>query len=149
MHARHARVAQRLPPQGDVSRHARDAGASALRDALDGLGDAAGAVGGGEGALLLDVQVLGVLAHDDEVDGRAGGAPRRGDGADVGVQVEGLAQRDDGRRVAGNAGAGRADGAEEGAVAFGAQGGDCGGREGGPGLLEGLEAGGEGDEGEA
>ena len=77
---------------------------STLGDALDGLGDLA--VGAVEGLLLLNVQVLGVLADDDQVDGVAFAAADGGlDGAHVGVQVELLAESDDGGRVAGDLGA--------------------------------------------
>jgi hypothetical protein len=58
-----------------------------LRDALDGFGDFA--VGAIVGLLLFDVEVLGVLADDDEVDGvREGGGGNDGlDGSDVCVEV--------------------------------------------------------------
>jgi len=78
-------VADLLPAQGDLAGHGGDAGRGALGDALDGLGDLAG--GGVGGALLLDVEVLGVLAHDDQVDGRAAAAGGGLDGAHVGVEV--------------------------------------------------------------
>jgi hypothetical protein len=115
----------------------------ALGDALDGLGDLA--VGGVKGALVLDVKVLCVLADDDHVDGLDGG----GDGlygADVGVEVELLAEGDDGGGVALDGGGGGGDGAEEGAVAAVAEGLDGLVGEGGAGALKGLEAGLEGDE---
>ena len=103
--------------QGNVAGHGGDAERGLLGDALDGLGDLAGAVGGVEGALVLDVQVFGVLAHNDHVNG-LGRRHDRLDRADVGVEVELLAQGDDGARVALDGGRGRGDGAEEGAVAL-------------------------------
>lgn len=77
---------------GDVG----DAERGLLGDTLDGLGDLA--VRALDGALFLHVQVLGVLTDDDQVNGLAiavaGGSLN---GADVGVQVELLAQSDNGR----------------------------------------------------
>ncbi|KAJ8105582.1 hypothetical protein OPT61_g10086 [Boeremia exigua] len=67
-------------------------------------------------AEMLYEAVLGVLAHNDEVDGRLG-AGHRLDGPHVGVQLQALAQRDDGRRVALGGHAGRRDGAEQSTVA--------------------------------
>lgn len=116
-----ARVADRLPAQGDLPGHGGDAVRGAFGDAFDRLRYLAGAIGGVEGSFFLDVEVLGVLAHDDEVDGGGGG----GDGlhgADVGVEVEFLAQGDNGGGVSGDLFSGGGDGPEEGAGAFGAQG---------------------------
>ena len=77
---------------GDVG----DAERGLLGDTLDGLGDLA--VRALDGALFLHVQVLSVLTDDDQVNGLAiavaGGSLN---GADVGVQVELLAQSDNGR----------------------------------------------------
>ena len=88
---------------GDVG----DAERCMLGDTLDGLGNLA--VRGVDGALFLHVQVLGVLADDDQINGLAvavaGGCLDR---ADVGVQIELLAESDNGRRVAGDLGAGGA-----------------------------------------
>jgi hypothetical protein len=58
-----------------------------LGDALDGFGDFA--VGAIVGLLFFDVQVLGVLTDDDEVDGvgEGGGGNDGLDGSDVGVEV--------------------------------------------------------------
>lgn len=67
-----AGVADLLPAEGNVAGHGGDAEGGALRDALDGLGDAAG-LGGLARRLLLDVEVLGVLADNDHVDGLGGG----------------------------------------------------------------------------
>lgn len=119
VHARRprARIADLLPAQCNVPGHSGDAVARALGDALDGLGDFAGAVGGVVGALFFDIEVLGVLADNDEVDG-AFSRGCRFHGAHVGVEVEFLAERDDGGRVAGDFGGGGTDGAEEGAVAL-------------------------------
>lgn len=92
-----------------------DAAGGAGRDALDCLGDL-GAVGGGESALLFDVlggvswlarsltvlriiyQVLGVLTNNDEVDGDRTTLHRL-DRADVGVEVQLLAEGHNGGRV--------------------------------------------------
>lgn len=112
---------------------------------LDGFGDQALPVRRGEGALLLDVQVLCVFAHDDEVDFAAAIAHAL-HGADVGVEVELLAEGDDGGGVAFDFGGGGGDGAEEGGVAVGAQVVDGGGGERGAGLLEVGVAAGEGGE---
>lgn len=90
---------------GDVG----DAERGMLGDTLDGLGNLA--VGTLDGALFLHVQVLGVLADDDKVNGLAIAVTGGGlDRADVGVQVELLAESDNGRGVAGDLGAGRASG---------------------------------------
>lgn len=85
-----AGVSDLLSAQGDFARHAGDAVRGALGDAFDGFGDLAAAVGGGVGFFFLDVEVLGVFAHDDEIDGRFGRGGRL-DGADVGVEVEAFA----------------------------------------------------------
>lgn len=127
-----------LAAQGNVAGHGGDAVRGALGDALDGLGDLA--VGGVAGRLLLDVEVLGVLADNDHVDG-LGGREDRLDGADVGVEVELLAQGDNGRRVALDGRRGGGDGAEEGTVALVAQNLDRLVGEGGAGALKRLEAG--------
>jgi hypothetical protein len=76
-----------LEAGGDLAGHVGDAVAGALGDALDGLCDLA--VGAVVGLFFLDVQVLGVLAHDDEVDWvwEGGGRGDGLDGADVGVEV--------------------------------------------------------------
>ncbi|KAI4127991.1 MAG: hypothetical protein LQ341_006733 [Variospora aurantia] len=139
-----AGIAYGLPAQGDFPCHGGDAARCAFRDAFDRLGDLAGAVGGVKGAFLLDVEVLGVFAHDDEVDGGFGG--RDGlHGADVGVEVELLAQGNDGGRVAGDFLGRRGNGAEEGSGAFRAQGVDGFWREGGAGgeevVISGRESG--------
>lgn len=150
VHAAGAAVAHVLAPLGDLAGHLGDAVARAARDALDGLGlgAAVGAVGGG--GLLLDVQVLGVLAHNDHVDvllaEQAGGDAL--DGTDVGEQVELLAQGDDGGRVALDGGRGGLDGAEEGAVAVGLEDADGVVGEGGARLFKVLEAGVQVDKGE-
>lgn len=98
-----------------------DAAGGAGRDALDCLGDL-GAVGGGESALLFDVlggvswlarsltvlgviyQVLGVLTNNDEID-RDGAALDGLDWADIGVEVQLLAEGHNGGGVALNLGA--------------------------------------------
>lgn len=77
---------------GDVG----DTERGVLGDTLDGLGNLA--IRTLDGALFLHVQILGVLADDDQVNGLAitvagGGLDR----ADVGVQVELLAESDNGR----------------------------------------------------
>jgi hypothetical protein len=58
-----------------------------LGDALDSFGDFA--VGAIIGLLFLDVEVLSVLADDDEVDrvGEGGGGYDGLDGSDVGVEI--------------------------------------------------------------
>lgn len=113
---RRARVADALARLCDLGGDDGDAVGGRLGDTLDCLCDE-GAVWGGEGALLLDVEVLGVLAHDDHVDWVLGGHDGL-DGADVGVEVEALAEGDDGGGVALDGGGGGLDGAEEGAVAL-------------------------------
>ena len=145
MNARRASLADLLPPEGDLAGHGGDAATRALRNALDGLGDLALAVGGVVCLLLLDVQVLGVLADDNHVD-RLGGGQDGLHGPDVGVQVQLLPQRDDGRAVALDGGGGGADGAEQGSVALVLEHLDRLVREGRARLLEGLEAGLEVDE---
>lgn len=90
-------VSKLLSPQGDLTGHDGDTVTGALGDALDSLGDFPRAVGRFEGAFFLDVEVLGVLADDDQVDGRFGGCgPASGfHGAHVSVEVELFAQGDD------------------------------------------------------
>lgn len=111
-------LADLLAAQRNITSHGSNAERGLLGDALDGLGDLA--LGGVAGGLLLDVQILGVLAHDDHVNG-LGGVHDGLDGAHIGVQVEALAQGDNGRRVALDGVGRRADGAEEGALALVAQ----------------------------
>jgi hypothetical protein len=115
-----AGIAHALAPQRNVAGHLGDVPRRRLGDALDGLGNL-GTVGRRVRLLLLDVQVLCVLTHNDQVDGRLG---RRNalDGAHVGVQGEALAEGDDGRRVAFCRDGWRRHGAEEGAVAVGLEG---------------------------
>lgn len=131
-------LAELLAAQRNVAGHGGNAERGLLGDALDGLGDLA--LGGVARRLLLDVQVLGVLAHNDHVDG-LGGVHDRLDGAHVCVEVEALAQGDDGRRVALDGVRGRADGAKERALALVAQHIDGRVGQGRAGLLKGLEAG--------
>lgn len=79
--------------QGDLAGHGGDARRRAGRDALDGLG-VDGALGRVAVRLLLfHVEVLGVLAHDDHVDGLRDRGERL-DGPHVGVEVELLAEGD-------------------------------------------------------
>lgn len=89
-----------LSPRCDLTSHAGNAVAGILGDALDGLGDLA--IGSIVGLLLLDVQILGVLADNDKVDGvgECGGGNDRLDGTDVGVKVEALTEADNGAAVA-------------------------------------------------
>lgn len=140
--------AKALTGKRQLQRNLSNALGGGLGDALDGLGDA-GAVGESARHLLLDVQVLGVFADDDKVDGlRVGVGGHALDGADVGVQVEALAERDDGGAVAGDLGGGGGDGAEQRTVALLLEGLDRGLGEGGAGGLESAEAGFEVDEAE-
>lgn len=87
-------------PCGDLTGHVGNAVAGVLGNALDGLGDLA--IGAIVGLLLLDVEVLGVLADNDKVDGvgEGGGRDDRLDGSDVCVEVQALAEADDGAAVA-------------------------------------------------
>lgn len=102
-------IADLLAAQGDFTGDGGDARRGALGDTLDSLGNLA--VGGVLGGFLLDIEILSVLADDDQVDGVAAAFAGGGlDGADVGVEVELLAEGDDGRGVAGNLGAGGAAG---------------------------------------
>lgn len=90
------RGADFLATESDLTGDIGDAERGALRDALDGLGNlAVGALGG---ALLLHVQVLGVLANNDQINWLAG-AVTGGSlyGTDIGVQVELLAKSNNGR----------------------------------------------------
>lgn len=131
-------LADLLAAQRNVAGHGSDAERGLFGDALDGLGDLA--LGGVAGGLLLDVEILGVLADNDHVDGLGGGHDGL-DGTDVGVEVEALSEGDNGRGVALDGVGGRADGAEERALALVAQDIDGGVGEGRAGLLKGLEAG--------
>lgn len=148
--AARAGVAHLLPPLGDAAGHGGDAVGRVAGDPLDGLRDGPAARPALHGLLLLDVQVLGVLTHDDHVDA---GLPEQArgdalDGAHVRVQVELLAQGDDGAGVALDGLGRRLDGAEERAVALGLERVDGPVGQGGAGPLEGLEAGVQVDEGE-
>lgn len=136
-------LADLLAAQRNVTSHGGNAERGLLGDALDGLGDLA--LGGVARRLLLDVQILGVLAHNDHVDG-LGGVQDRLDGAHVCVEIQALSQGDNGRRVALDGVRGRADGAEERALALVAQHVDGGIGQGRAGLLKGFEAGLEVDE---
>ena len=98
------------------------------------------AVGGLVRLFLLHIQILRVLAHDDQVHG-ASGAGHALDGPHVGVQLEALAEGHNRRRVALGSDRGGGHGAEEGPVAVGFQ---CSDRvlgERDPLLLEGVPAG--------
>jgi len=126
-----------------------DAAACARAYSLDGFGYGALPVGRGECALFFDVQVFGVLPHDDEVDFPAAVRFHAVDafhGPDVGVEVELSAEGDDGGGVVFDFGGGGGDGAEEGGVAVGAEVVDGGGGERGAGLAEVGVAAGEGGE---
>lgn len=127
-----------LTTESNVTSHGSDAERSLLRDALNGLGDLA--LGGLVGGLLLDVQILSVLADNDHIDG-LGGCQDGLDGSDVGVEVELLAQGDDGARVALDGLSRRAHGSEQGAIALILEDLDGLVGEGGTGLLKSLEAG--------
>lgn len=133
-----ARVANLLAADGNLASHGGDAEGGLFGDALDGLGDAA--VGGVVRLLLLDVEVFGVLADNDHVNGLGVGEDRL-DGANVGVEVEALAQGDNGRRVALYGVRGGADGAKERALALVAQRVDGRVGQGGARLLKRLETG--------
>lgn len=108
-------LADLLAAQRNVASHGGNAERGLFGDALDGLGNLA--LGGVAGGFLLDVQVLGVFAHNDHVYGFRGIHDGL-DGAHVGVEVEALAQGDNGRRVALDGVRGRADGAKERALAL-------------------------------
>jgi hypothetical protein len=110
-----ASVAHTLSAQGDVAGHGSNVERGCLGDALDSLCDL-GAVGRRVRLLLLDVKVLGVFAHNDEVD-IAQAAADALDRAHVGVQLHLLTQCDNGARVALCLDCGRADGTEEGTIA--------------------------------
>ncbi|KAH6605377.1 hypothetical protein Trco_007084 [Trichoderma cornu-damae] len=84
--------------------------------------------------------ILGVLPHDDHINGPGRGHDRL-DGANIGIEIEALAQRDNGRRIALDGVRGRADGAKERALALVAQDVDGGVGQRRSGLLKGLEAG--------
>ena len=94
-----------LSSKSDFAGHGGDAGRGAFRDTLDSLGDLA--VGAFDCLLLLHVQIFGVFADDDEIDGGTGCAAAGGglDGANIGVEVETLAESDDGGGVASDFGA--------------------------------------------
>lgn len=108
-----ALLASSLAGQGELKSNLSDASRGTLGDTLDGLGDL-GAILKGAGGLLLDVEILGVLADDDEVGVGVYGL----DGADVGVEIELLAESDDGRGVAGYTGGRRGNGTEESTLAL-------------------------------
>lgn len=133
-----ASLAELLAAHGDVAGHGGDAEGGAVGDALDGLGNLA--IGAVKGPLVLDVEVLGVLADNDHVNG-LDGRPDGLDGSDVGVQVELLAQGDNRGGVALDGLGGGAHGTEESAITLALEDLDGLVRKSGPGLLEGLEAG--------
>lgn len=106
-----------LTPERDLPGHGGNAMGCPFRDPLYRFGDFPTAVRSIEGAFFFHVEVLGVFAHDDEVNGGGGG----GDGfhgAHIGVEVELLAEGDDGGGVSGNFFRRGRDGAEEGGGAF-------------------------------
>jgi hypothetical protein len=139
MDAVSACISYALAAERDVTRHGADVEGRRLRDPLDGLGDL-GPVGRRVRLLFLDVQILGVLAHNDEID-IPQSAPNALDRPHVGVQLHLLPQRDDGGAVALRLHRGRADGAEEGAIAVGLERRDRRVRQRGARLLERLPAG--------
>jgi len=143
-----SRVADTLATESNVTGHGGDTARGTLGDALDGLGDLA--VLGVVCLLLLDVQVLGVLADNDKVNGvgEHGGVLDALDGTNVGVQVKTLAEGDNGRRVALSRGRGRAHGTEESTIALLLQRVDGLLGQGNASLLEGLETSFQVDEGE-
>jgi len=134
--ARHARITNLLAANGDITSHGCDAEGRFVGNTLDGLGDLA--VGALVRLLLLDVEVFGILADNDQVNG-FGGRHDGLDGANICIQVEALAEGDNGRRVALDSMGRGADGAEEGTMTFVPQHVDGGIRERTPSLLEGLE----------
>ena len=98
-----------LAAESDLTSDGGDTARGTLGDTLDSLGNlAVGALGG---ALLLHVKVLGVLADNDEVNRVTVAATDSGlDGANIGEEVELLAQSDNGGRVTSDLGAGGARG---------------------------------------
>lgn len=89
-------VADFLAAERNLTSDVGDAERGMFGDTLDGLGDLA--VRALDGALFLHVQVLGVLADDDQVNGLAIAVAGGGlDRANIGVQVELLAESDNGR----------------------------------------------------
>lgn len=133
-----AGVADLLATEGDVSSHGGDTERSLLGDALDSLCDLT--LGSIIRLLLLNIEILGVLPHNNHINSLAVRADRL-HRTNIGVQIELLAQSDDGRRVALDGVSRGGDGAEESAIAVLAEGVDCLVGEGGAGLLEGLETG--------
>ncbi len=100
-------IADLLAAKSNFTSNSSDAGRSALGDLLDGPGNLA--VGSLFSALFLHVEILGVLADNDEVNGVTGTAADGGlDGADIGEEVELLAESDDGGGVTGDLGGRRA-----------------------------------------
>jgi hypothetical protein len=89
-----------LSPRCNLASHVGNAVAGVLGNALDGLGNLA--VGSIVGLLFLDIEILSVLADDDEVNGIGEGCGRndRLDRSDVGVKVQTLAEADDWATVA-------------------------------------------------
>ncbi len=82
-----------LTADSNVAGHSRDPCRGALRDTLYSLGNAAACVGIGVGTFLFNIEVLGILTDDDEVERREG----PGDclyGADVGIQVKSFTEGD-------------------------------------------------------
>ena len=77
---------QLLPAQGNLTGLTGYAVAGTLRDALDSLRDLPRAICGFESTFFLDVEVLSVLAHDDQVNGRCSGL-RSFHGSHVCVEV--------------------------------------------------------------
>jgi hypothetical protein len=102
-------LAHLLSSERNLACDGGDAAAGAGADAFDGFGDLAVAAGVRVGFLFFDVEVFGVFADNDEVDGRLGGGGKGGGEhafawSDVGVEGEAFAQCDDGRGVAGDFG---------------------------------------------
>ena len=87
------------PLQRNLERHLGDPLGRPLRDHPGGLCDLSLSVLAILESLLLDVETLGVLTNDNKVDGLSWGTRDGGDGADVGVEVEVLAEGNDGGGV--------------------------------------------------
>ena len=126
-----------LSLQSNLGSDGSDLVGGSLGDSLDGLGHSLAVLL--VGSLLLDVEILGVLSHNDEIDVLVGGLDGL-DGSDVGVQAHLLSQSDNGGRVALDLGGGRGDGSKESTVTLSQLGDSLVGKS-GSGLLEELEAG--------
>jgi hypothetical protein len=138
MNASSSAVSEVLSSESNLSCHCCNSERSALRYSLDGLCNLSGSIGSIVCALLLDVQIFGVLSYNNHINwfGRSHNTLHR---SDVRVQVETLTEGNNWGRVALDSCGGGADGSEESTITFLLEGLDGPLWKGSTGLLKGLK----------